>query len=106
MWGKGKINLIRTFALGLCFGGLVVCYGMFLVESVWAMTLFLIVGLLMVILSSVVYFWVGYLSTKAVYVECPSCGKQTKILGKTDECMFCKQKLTLDKSLATNSTEG
>jgi Zn-dependent protease with chaperone function len=102
MFNKGKINTIRTFALGLVFGGIIVTYGSFLVDSMWAMTLFMLLGLLMVMASTVVYFWVGFLSTKATYVTCPSCNKQTKMLGKLDECMHCKQQLTLDAELATD----
>jgi hypothetical protein len=49
------------------------------------------------ILASVgIYFWIGVLSTQAVRVHCPVCGKQTKILGKKDECMYCKAILSLD----------
>lgn len=102
MLGKGKINTIRTFALGLVFGGLLVTYGVFLVETMWAMTLFMTVGLLMVVASTVVYFCIGLLSTKAVQIICPNCEKHTKMLGKVDECMHCKQKLTLDQNLASN----
>lgn len=105
MFNKGKINTIRTFALGLVFGGMIVCYGAFLVESMWAMTIFMLLGLLMIIASTVVYFIIGLLSTKAVVIECPTCGKETKVLGKIDECMHCKQKLTLDPELATDQTQ-
>ncbi|WP_202080992.1 DUF2614 family zinc ribbon-containing protein [Caldalkalibacillus salinus] len=100
---KGKINLIRTFALGLVFGGMIVTYGSFLVTAQWAVTLFMVLGVSMVLLSTVIYFWVGFISTQAAYVTCPSCEKKTKVLGRVDECMYCKQKLTLDKKLATNN---
>lgn len=100
---KGKINLIRTFALGLVFGGIIVMYGSFFVSARWAMWLFMILGVLMVLASSLVYFWVGYLSTtRAVYVICPTCQRETKMLGKVDECMYCKQKLTTDPTKATD----
>jgi Zn-dependent protease with chaperone function len=102
MWNKGKINTIRTFALGLVFGGMIVMYGSFLVESSIAMAFFMILGLIMVLASTVVYFWIGFLSTKAVYVTCPNCSKKTKMLGKLDECMYCKQQLTLDRNMATD----
>lgn len=103
MLGKGKINIIRTFALGLVFGGVIVMYGAIFVSAAWARWLFLILGLLMVLSSSLVYFWIGYLSsTRAVLVLCPHCDKQTKMLGKVDECMHCKQKLTLDPKRATD----
>ncbi|WP_025027002.1 DUF2614 family zinc ribbon-containing protein [Caldalkalibacillus mannanilyticus] len=102
MFNKGKINTVRTFALGLVFGGIIVTYGSFLVESTWAMSLFMLLGLLMVLASTVVYFWIGFLSTQATYVTCPTCQKSTKMLGKLDECMYCKQKITLDAQLATD----
>jgi Zn-dependent protease with chaperone function len=102
MWNKGKINTIRTFALGLVFGGMIVMYGSFLVESSIAMAFFMIAGLIMVLASTVIYFWIGFLSTKAVYVTCPNCNKKTKMLGKLDECMHCKQQLTLDRNMATD----
>jgi hypothetical protein len=103
MLGKGKINIIRTFALGLCFGGMIIMYGSFLVSARWAMWLFMIVGVLMILASTLVYFWIGYISsTRAVYVICPTCHQETKMLGKVDECMFCKQKLTTDPARATD----
>jgi hypothetical protein len=102
MLNKGKINTVRTFALGLVFGGMIVMYGSFLVESSIAMGFFMILGLIMVLSSTGIYFWIGFLSTKAVYVTCPSCNKQTKMLGKLDECMHCKQQLTLDRTIATD----
>lgn len=51
--------------------------------------------------------WVEYgyllmdwqLSTKAIPIECPECGKPTKMLGRVDACMHCKQPLTFDRNL-------
>lgn len=59
----------------------------------------MLLGLLFIIASTVVYFWIGMLSTKSVQVECPSCGKTTKVLGRVDMCMYCNEPLTLDKNL-------
>jgi hypothetical protein len=39
------------------------------------------------------------LSTKTIQVKCPSCGKPTKMLGKVDMCMYCREPLTLDRKL-------
>jgi predicted amidophosphoribosyltransferase len=39
------------------------------------------------------------LSTKAVRVICPGCEKETKVLGRVDMCMHCREPLTLDKGL-------
>lgn len=97
---SSKINRIRTFALSLIFIGFIIMYaGIFFRESPFWMTLFMLLGLLSIIASTVVYFWIGMLSTKAVQVACPSCGKPTKMLGRVDMCMHCKEPLTLDESL-------
>ncbi|MCM3007007.1 YgzB family protein [Priestia koreensis] len=97
---SSKINKIRTFALSLIFIGFIVMYGgVFFRSNVWAMTIFMLLGLLCIIASTVVYFWIGLLSTKAVQVVCPSCKKPTKILGRVDMCMHCREPLTLDPSL-------
>jgi hypothetical protein len=97
---SSKINKIRTFALSLIFVGIFVMYiGIFFRTSPLVMTLFMILGLLFIIASSVVYFWIGTLSTRAVQVVCPSCGKVTKMLGRVDLCMFCSEPLTLDPEL-------
>jgi hypothetical protein len=97
---SNKINKIRSFALGLIFIGILVMYGGLLTKNIpWLMTAFFILGLLFVLLSCVVYFWIGMLSTKAVPIICPSCEKPTKMLGRVDACMHCKQPLTLDREL-------
>lgn len=97
---SNKINKIRTFALSLIFIGFIVMYiGVFFRTSMWIMTLFMLLGLLCIIASTVVYFWIGMLSTKATQVVCPACGKPTKLLGRVDMCMHCREPLTLDPSL-------
>jgi hypothetical protein len=97
---SNKINKIRTFALSLIFVGFIVMYiGIFFRTTMWLMTLFMLLGLLSIIASTVVYFWIGMLSTKAVQVTCPTCGKPTKLLGRVDMCMHCREPLTLDPSL-------
>lgn len=97
---SSKINKIRTFALSLIFVGFIVMYiGIFFRESPVLMTFFMLLGTIFIIASTGVYFWIGLLSTKAVPVVCPNCGKHTKVLGRVDMCMYCKEPLTLDKSL-------
>ncbi|WP_081658358.1 YgzB family protein [Pontibacillus halophilus] len=97
---SNKINKVRTFALSLVFVGFGVMYiGLFFRETAWLMGLFMILGMLSVGLSTVVYFWIGMLSTKTVQVICPNCEKPTKLLGRVDACMHCKEPLTLDKNL-------
>lgn len=65
----------------------------------------LVVGLVAMMASLAIYFWAGMLSTSAVQLECPECHKLTKMLGKTDRCMFCKTILTLDPTHATITAE-
>lgn len=97
---SSKINKIRTFALSLIFIGFIVMYGgVFFRNSPIIMTIFMILGLLCIVASTVVYFWIGMLSTKTIQVKCPNCGKATKILGRVDMCMHCNEPLTLDKNL-------
>ncbi|MGZ7444552.1 DUF2614 family zinc ribbon-containing protein [Paenibacillus sp. TH7-28] len=60
----------------------------------------LVIGLISMLGSLAVYFWAGMLSTSAVQLECPECHKLTKMLGKTDRCMFCKTILTFDPTKA------
>lgn len=97
---SNKINKIRTFALSLILIGIVVMYGgiYFRNYPVW-MSVFMIIGLLCIVASVIVYLWIGLLSTRAIQVVCPNCGKHTKILGRVDMCMHCREPLTLDKKL-------
>lgn len=97
---SNKINKIRTFALSLIFIGLFISYlGVFFRKSPLLMAVFILIGFLSIILSTIVYFWIGMLSTKTIQVVCPSCGKPTKMLGRVDACMHCKQPLTMDREL-------
>ncbi|MCY9217267.1 YgzB family protein [Bacillus haynesii] len=97
---SSKINKIRTFALSLVFIGFIIMYvGIFFRSSILLMSVFMILGVLSILLSTAVYFWIGMLSTKTVQVICPNCEKPTKILGRVDMCMHCREPLTLDKNL-------
>lgn len=97
---KNKINRIRSFALGLVFFGFIIMYGaIFFRENPILVIIFMSLGLISILGSTAVYAWIGLLSTKAVQVECPNCGKHTKILGRVDMCMYCKEPLTLDPTL-------
>src|SRR5699024_6777324 len=73
--------------------------GIFTKNIPWLMVFFFTVGVFFIILSCIVYFWIGMLSTKAVPIVCPSFEKPTKMLGRVDACMDCKQPLTMDKNL-------
>ena len=97
---SSKINKIRTFALSLIFVGFIVMYGgIFFKNSPVIMTIFMLLGLLFIIASTIVYFWIGMLSTRTVHVVCPGCSKTTKVLGRVDMCMYCNEPLTLDPTL-------
>ncbi|WP_042224959.1 YgzB family protein [Oceanobacillus manasiensis] len=97
---SSKINKIRTFALILVFGGILLMYGGILTRNIeWLMFIFFLLGVLMVILSCAVYVWIGTISLKAVPIVCPNCEMPTKMLGRVDACMHCKQPLTMDKDL-------
>ena len=104
---SGKLNKLRTLALGLVFIGVIIMYvgyagfvgflGSLFVHNMTILAIFLILGFLCIIGSSSMYMWLGVISTKAVQVYCPKCGRVTKVIGLRDECMFCKQKLSLDQ---------
>jgi len=97
---SGKINKIRTFALLLIFIGFGTMYLSFLWQSL--MWLFFILGFLFILGSVGIYFWTGILSTHAIKVVCPECQKETKVLGKRDQCMYCKALLSVDPKDAPN----
>ena len=97
---KSKINKIRGFALALIFVGIAVMYGGLLARKIpWLMLLLFALGILFIIGSTVIYFWIGMLSTKAIPITCPNWDQPTKMLGRVDACMHCRQPLTLDKDL-------
>ncbi|XJZ27942.1 YgzB family protein [Bacillota bacterium Lsc_1132] len=97
---SSKINKIRTFALSLIFIGFIVMYGgIYFHNQPIVMTIFMVLGLLFIIASTVVYFWIGMLSMKTIQVVCPSCGRPTKMLGRVDMCTYCREPLTLDRQL-------
>jgi hypothetical protein len=91
---SGKINKIRTFALLLIFIGFGIMYLGFLWPRL--MMLFFSFGLLAIFASVGIYLWIGILSTHAAKVICPQCQKQTKVLGKKDQCMYCQAILSVD----------
>lgn len=68
--------------------------------------IFMVIGMISLLISVVVYFWAGMMSTSATMLTCPECNKPTKMLGRTDRCMFCKTILTLDPEQATQFHSG
>jgi hypothetical protein len=106
MMFSGKLNKLRNVAMLICFFGIAVMYigyagfsgffGNYLNHSIVFMSVFLVLGILFIMGSTVFYMYIGMLSSKALRVECPKCKKVTKMVGKVDECMFCRQTLSID----------
>ena len=108
---SAKINAFRTWGLLLTMLGM----GLMIMGTAgivfWGSAgkvvaaVGLVIGLVAMMASLAIYFWAGMLSTSAVQVECPECHKLTKMLGKTDRCMFCHTILTMDPAQATITAE-
>ncbi|MGM1047423.1 Zinc-ribbon containing domain-containing protein [Paenibacillus uliginis N3/975] len=106
-----KINAFRTWGLLLTMIGM----GLMVLGTAgivfWGQAgkvvagIGLVLGLITMMGSLGIYFWAGMLSTSAVQIQCPDCAKQTKMLGKTDRCMFCRTMLTLDPNIANVTAE-
>lgn len=104
---KGKLNKLRTYSMGIMLVGFAIMYiGIVLKDYPIIMSIIMVLGLILVVISASSYFWIGMLSSRAVLIKCPTCEKTTKMLGKNDECMFCGQKLTLDPNQATNQVNS
>lgn len=108
---SSKVNEFRLWGLILTMSGLLLMItGTVGIVFKWGTfgqiiaAIFMILGLTSVMVSMGIYFWAGMLSTSAVVIQCPECGKNTKILGKTDRCMFCKTILSLDPAHAPVET--
>lgn len=99
---SSKINEFRLWGLLLTLGGM----GLMILGTsgllLWGengrvfIYIFMALGMIMMLGSMAIYFWAGILSTSAIMLQCPECGKQTKMLGKTDRCMYCKTILSVD----------
>lgn len=97
---KNKINRIRTFALSLIFIGVVIMYaGIFFRKYEIIMLIFMALGVLCIVVSTITYAWIGAISTRAAQVVCPNCGGLTKIVGRVDMCGHCREPLTMDPAL-------
>lgn len=112
LFKTSKINEFRLWGLVLTLAGM----GMMVLGTsgilMWGTQgrafagVFMVLGMILLLGSVAIYFWAGMLSTSAVVLECPECARQTKILGKTDRCMFCRTILTLDPDKATAESEA
>ncbi|WP_214805472.1 MULTISPECIES: DUF2614 family zinc ribbon-containing protein [unclassified Exiguobacterium] len=97
---KNKINRARNLAMFLVFGGMLVMYGGLLLKQFEIiMVILMLLGFVMVLASTALYFLIGLTSTKAAVATCPNCGKETKVLGRVDLCMHCDEPLTMDQEL-------
>lgn len=107
-----KISTMRTWGLLLVLGGMGLMVlgtsGIILFGEVGKIiaAVFMVIGILTCGASMFIYFWVGMLSTSAPVIDCPECGKRTKMLGKTDRCMYCHTILTWDPAQATGRPAG
>lgn len=100
---SSKINEFRLWGLLLTLAGMGVMILGTVAILLWGDTgkiiayLFMFLGMVLMLGSVAIYFWAGMMSTSAVSIDCPECGKRTKMIGKTDRCMYCKTILTTDK---------
>jgi len=101
---SGKLNKLRTIAMLLIFLGIGLMYAGLLWRP--GLYVFLSLGILMFILSTAVYILAGTLSNMAPKVVCPRCQRVTKVVGKTDECLFCGVTLTFDPKYAPKEEEN
>lgn len=100
---SSKVNEFRLWGLLMTLGGMLfMIVGLAGIVFNWGIAgriiaiIAMFIGMISLFVSMGVYFWAGMLSTSADVVRCPECGKATKILGKTDRCMFCSTMLTVD----------
>lgn len=110
---SAKINEFRTWGLLLTMIGLgllilgaggIVVFGQQVGRII--ASIFMVIGTISLVGSLFVYFWAGMMSTSTISVDCPECGKRTKMIGKTDRCMFCHTILTFDERYAQQAANG
>jgi len=111
-WKTSKISTMRTWGLLLVLVGMGIMVsgtsGILLFGEVGKIiaAVFMVLGMISCFVSMGIYFWVGMLSTSAPVLDCPECGKRTKMLGTTDRCMYCHTILTWDPEKATDQGAG
>lgn len=91
-----KLVRLRNLALGLIFAAFILMYVGVFFRSL--LPVFFLAGLLMVAVSIGIYFRMGSISMRIPQVQCPGCGKITKVLGREDHCMFCRTPVRLDEN--------
>ena len=110
---SSKIAEFRLWGLLLTLGGMgMMILGLVGIVFDWGTIgrviafISMIFGMIAMLASVGVYMWAGMLSTSAQIVVCPSCGNQTKVLGKSDRCMVCQTMLSFDKKFAPADQEN
>ncbi|WP_027085647.1 DUF2614 family zinc ribbon-containing protein [Cohnella panacarvi] len=107
-WKASKISTMRTWGLLLVLLGMGIMVfgtsGILLFGNVGKIiaAVFMVLGMISCFASMGIYFYVGMLSTSAPVLDCPECGKKTKMLGRTDRCMYCHTILTWDPAYAAD----
>lgn len=107
-WKASKISTMRTWGLLLVLLGMGIMVfgtsGILLFGNVGKIiaAVFMVLGMISCFASMAIYFYVGMLSTSAPVLDCPECGKRTKMLGRTDRCMYCHTILTFDPAYAND----
>ncbi len=97
-----KIHTFRRWGLGLTLIGMLImvsstaAYVFHIPGASVIAAIGLILGILTMGGSMFVYFWAGMLSTQALQIVCPTCDRVTKLLGRSDRCLFCHTPLSLD----------
>jgi Zinc-ribbon containing domain len=94
--GIGILLMYSGYAFFAGYLDFIPFFGTWLKGSYAFMTLLLVIGFLLTMGSTVMFMISGMVSMSAPQVECPSCKKVTKMLGKKDACMFCGQPLLLE----------
>lgn len=110
-----KIKRMRTWANWNIVIGIFFMYAGYILFSGYGvswlkgnylfMALLLIIGFILMIISTVLFMISGMVSTSAPQVECPTCKKVTKMMGKQDACMFCGQPLELNDAPQTPNVD-
>jgi hypothetical protein len=109
---SSKVNEFRLWGLLLTMGGmLLMIIGLAGIVFDWGQAgriiavICMLIGAVGMLGSMGIYFAAGMMSTSAQVIECPECGKPTKMIGKTDRCMFCKTILTFDPKYAPDAND-
>ncbi|UUZ83480.1 hypothetical protein LJK88_06245 [Paenibacillus sp. P26] len=110
---SSKVNEFRLWGLLLTMGGmLLMILGLAGIvfdwgtAGRWVAVISMLVGAIAMLASMGIYFAAGMMSTSAIVIVCPECEKPTKMLGKTDRCMYCKTILSMDPAHAPNPPAG